>query len=173
MNSGMLANGKALRPDLVVQRKGEEMKWWMAGLLALVLSGCGTRPIDAEEEMYGASVGIVNHTGKYVYSAGVNGAGGSNMDEYGAGGAEVCCAMIPEKWRPGLKARVRVTFAVGRKLTGLEKTVEVERYDTPGSIYIHLFPDDQVRLVVSEYPGYSSGHPIPRPVKPAGWTRPE
>lgn len=150
------------------------MKWWLAGLLALVLSGCGTRPIDAEdEEMYGASVGIVNHTDKYVYSAGVNGAGGGTMSEFGAGGAGVCCARLPAKWRPGLMANVRVTFAVGRKLTRLEKTVEVERYDTPGSIYIHLFPDDQVRVVVSEYAGYSSGHPIPRPVKPVGWKRPE
>ncbi len=147
----------------------------MAGLLVLMLDGCGSPvPNDVSlEKMYGASVGIVNHTEKYVYSAVVDGAGGANMDEYAAGGPSVCCARLPKVWRPGLKATVRVNFAVGRTRSDLTKTVDVERYDTPGSIYIHVFPGDQVRVVVSAYPGYSSGHPIPRPVKPVGWKRVE
>ena len=150
------------------------MNWLRVGLLALSVGGCGSQPVEVEtEKMYGASVGIVNHTEKYVYSAVVDWAGGANMDEYAAGGPEVCCARLPKVWRLGLKATVRVTFAVGRTLSGLTKTVDVEHYDTPGSIYIHLFPDDQVRVVVSAYPGYSSGHPIPRPVKPVGWKRVE
>jgi hypothetical protein len=81
------------------------MRWLSMCLLALVLSGCGAQKVQVHEDefkMASASVGIVNHTDKYVYSASVNGAGGSNMSEYGAGGASVCCAMIPKKWYPGL-----------------------------------------------------------------------
>lgn len=151
------------------------MRWLWMSVLALVLSGCGAHSRVQEDEfkMASASVGIVNHTDKYVYSASVNGAGGGNMDEYGAGGGSVCCAMIPDKWYPGLKATINVSLAVGRKLTRVNKVVDVERYDVPGSIYIHVFPGDHIRVVVSRYPGYSAAHPIAAPVKPVGWKRTE
>ncbi|NMM25760.1 MAG: DUF3304 domain-containing protein [Glaciimonas sp.] len=48
----------------------------------------------------------------------------------------------------------------GRTSVIKEKIVEVEKYDRPGSIYMHFFPNDKVRVVVSIYPGYSSAHPI-------------
>lgn len=150
------------------------MRWLWTCVLALVLIGCATpRVEDDRPKMVSASVGIVNHTDKFVYAAGVNGAGGGTMSEYGAGHAGICCAMIPEKWYPGLTATVRVTFAVGRKLTGLSKVVEVEPYDEAASIYIHLFPNDVVRVVVSDYGGSSTKHPIPAPKKPTGWKRTE
>jgi hypothetical protein len=152
------------------------MRWLSMCLLALVLSGCGAQKVQVHEDefkMASASVGIVNHTDKYVYSASVNGAGGSNMSEYGAGGASVCCAMIPKKWYPGLTGTARITFAEGRKLTTLTKVVEIERYDEPASIYVHVFPKDEVRLIVTRYGGASTKHPIPAPVKPAGWKRVE
>lgn len=150
------------------------MRWLWMCVLALVLSGCETPSVEEDSpRMASASVGIVNHTDKFVYSASVNGAGGSTMSEFGAGHAAVCCAMIPKKWYPGLTAMVRVTFAEGRKLTTLSKAVEVERYDEPASIYIHVFPKDEVRVVVTRYGGSSTRHPIPAPVKPAGWKRVE
>lgn len=177
MTSGMHAQDKTLWHDMPGQAKkrGTEMRWLWIGFLALGLSGCASLPAAQDDgpKMASAMVGIVNHTDKYVYSASVNGAGGGNMDEYAAGGAEVCCAMIPSKWYPGLKAKVRVTLAVGRKLTGVDKVVDVERYETPGSIYIHIFPNDRILVVVSRYPGYSKAHPISAPVKPAGWKRTE
>ena len=177
MTSGMHAQDKTLWHDMPGQAKkrGTEMRWVWIGFLALGLSGCASLPAAQDDgpKMASAMVGIVNHTEKYVYSASVNGAGGGNMDEYAAGGAEVCCAMIPSKWYPGLKATVRVTFAVGRKLTGLSKVVEVEPYNEAGSIFIHLFPNDEVRVIVTRYGGSSTKHPIPAPVKPAGWKRTE
>jgi len=48
-----------------------------------------------------------------------------------------------------------------------EKIVEVEKYDEPGSIYLHFFPNDEVRVVVSNAAGYGDKHPIPRTRKPA------
>ena len=52
-----------------------------------------------------------------------------------------------------------------------EMQVEVEKYDEPGSIYIHVFDNDQIRVVVTNHPGYSRLHPIPAPVAPAGWKK--
>ncbi|CDG84881.1 hypothetical protein GJA_4273 [Janthinobacterium agaricidamnosum NBRC 102515 = DSM 9628] len=41
-----------------------------------------------------------------------------------------------------------------------EKIVEVEKYDEAGDIYMHFFPNDEVRVVVSNARGASSAHPI-------------
>lgn len=145
------------------------MKWLTVGALAFALIGCAS---SAEQpEMASAMVGIVNHTDRYIYSASVNGAGGANMTAYGAGGASVCCAVIPAVWYLGLKVRVFWDMPIGRMPAAKEKDVDVERYDEPGDIYIHLFPDDVVRVVVTQYGGASAKHPIPAPVPPANWKR--
>lgn len=47
------------------------------------------------------------------------------------------------------------------------KIVEAEKYDEPGSIYIHFFSAGQVRVVVTTWVGGAPEHPIPRPTKPA------
>lgn len=119
-----------------------------------------------------AQVGIVNHTGNFIYSASLSGdevlgGGGGGMARWGAGGAEICCTSIPRVWHPGIKVLVRWDMPVGIVNVWKEKIVEVEKYDEPGSIYLHFFPNDEVRVVVSVYPGYSKAHPIPPTRKPA------
>ncbi|ATD62708.1 hypothetical protein CNX70_23120 [Janthinobacterium svalbardensis] len=114
-----------------------------------------------------AQVGIVNHTGKYIYSASVDGAGGANMARWGAGGAEICCASIPRVWYPGMKVLVRWNMPEGHTNVIKEKMVEVEKYDRPGDIYMHFFEDDEVRVVVSNVDGDSKNHPILHSGKPA------
>ena len=147
------------------------MKWLLACLAALSLSACAHRDPgydgDAPKTAT-AQVGIVNHTGNYIYSASVDGAGGGDMSAWGAGIASVCCASIPRVWYPGMKVRVRWNMPIGRKDVIKEKIVEVERYERPGSIYLHFFPDDEVRVVVVSKlgPGHPD-YPIPLPVKPA------
>ena len=47
-----------------------------------------------------------------------------------------------------------------------EKTVEIEKYDETGSIYMHFFPNDEVRVVVSPVGPLNPKHPIPPSVKP-------
>ena len=147
------------------------MKWLTTCLLILSLTGCASAFSEPEPKTVGAMVGIVNHTDRYIYSASVNGAGGANMTAYGAGGASVCCAVIPAVWYPGMKVRVYWDMPVGRTHVVSEKEVEVERYEEPGSIYLHFFPNDEVRVVVTRYGGASTKHPIPAPVKPAGWKK--
>lgn len=147
------------------------MKWLLALLAALSLSACAGLDLNDEDDTpitAPAQVGIVNHTGNYIYSASVNGAGGGNMSAWSAGVASVCCASIPMVWRPGLKARVRWNMPIGTKDVIKEKIVEVEKYDRPGSIYLHFFPNDEVRvIVVSKLGPHHPNYPIPLPVKPS------
>lgn len=136
-------------------------------LSMVLLAGCSTSSA-VDDSSYGASVGIVNHTGKFIYSASANGGGGGHMEAWGAGGANVCCVMVPRKWYPGMKVPVRWDMPEGSKHIYKEKIVEVERYEeSGGSLYIHVFPNDEIRVVISKYAGWSPKHPIPAPVEPA------
>ena len=142
------------------------MKLLITLLLAVFISACATEPPMKESSTAAAQVGIVNHTGNYIYSATVDGSGGGNMSRWGAGGAEICCASIPRVWYPGMKVLVQWDMPEGHTHIVKEKTVEVEKYDEPGDIYMHFFPNDEVRVVISNAAGYSHTHPIAPPIKP-------
>jgi hypothetical protein len=146
------------------------MKWLLALLVAFNLSACAHRDpgYDDAPKTAPAQVGVVNHTGNYIYSASVNGAGGGGMTAWGAGMANICCASIPRVWYPGMKVRVRWNMPVKGNDVIKEKIVEVEKYDQPGDIYLHFFPNDEVRVVVvSRFTPGHPNYPIPLPVKPA------
>jgi hypothetical protein len=134
-------------------------------IYAISMAGCATQQATSPAAAT-AQVGIVNHTGKFIYSASVDGAGGGNMDRWGAGFANICCASIPEVWHPGLKVMVTWDMPEGHTHIIKEKLVEVEKYDEPGSVYLHFFPNDEVRVVVTSIVGSSSEHPIPPPKNP-------
>jgi hypothetical protein len=119
-----------------------------------------------------AQVGIVNHTGNFIYSASLSGdevpgGGGGGMSRWGAGHANICCTSIPRVWHPGIKVTVYWDMPDGHTHIPKEKIVEVEKYDEPGDVYLHFFPNDEVRVVVSNIAGYGDRHPIPRTRKPA------
>jgi hypothetical protein len=140
----------------------------------LSVSGCSSLASKKQETsensgVYGAQVGIVNHTGKFIYTTRVNDGGGGNSFPYSAGIANICCVTVPRKWRPGLKFLVGWDMPIGAKHVYKQKIVEVEKYDEPGSVYLHFFPDDQVRIVVTSWYGGAQEHPIPPPVKPASF----
>ncbi len=146
------------------------MKWLLAVLTALSLSACAglnNEQLRTESEMATAQVGVVNHTGNYIYSASVNGAGGGNTNAWRAGIANICCTSIPRVWYPGMKVRVRWDMPVDHTHNVKEKNVEVEKYDETGSVYLHFFPNDEVRVVVSPVGPRHPQHPLPPPVKPA------
>jgi hypothetical protein len=136
-------------------------------------SGCSNKPAAfkqatmQESTTSSAQVGIVNHTGKFIYSATVDGSGGGRMSAWSAGLANICCTSIPRVWHPGMKVLVRWNMPEGRTDVIKEKVVEVEKYDETGSIYMHFFPNDEVRVVVSSAAGYSKKHPILHTGKPA------
>lgn len=146
------------------------MKWLWILLAALSLSACAglsEEKTDATSATAAAQVGIVNHTGNYIYSASVDDEGGGKMSAWSAGTANICCASIPRVWHPGMKVLVRWNMPIGRKDVIKEKIVEVEKYEETGSIYLHFFPNDEVRVVVSPVGPRSPRHPIALPVNPA------
>jgi len=130
--------------------------------IALSITACKSAP-PAVSEYYGAQIGIVNHTDRYIDSASVDGGGGGNSSGYHAGVANICCVRVPVKWRPGLQLTVWWNMPVNGIPAHKEKIVDVERYDEPGSVYLHFFPDDRVKIVVTNWDGYSDKHPIPPP----------
>ena len=147
------------------------MKWIIYLGAVLLLSGCALKARQVEEAgpspTATAQVGIVNHTGKYIYSASVDGAGGGTMARWGAGGANICCTSIPRVWHPGMNVLVRWNMPEGHTDVIKEKMVEIEKYDRPGDIYMHFFENDEVRVVVSNDAGYGKDHPIQHTGKPS------
>lgn len=79
---------------------------------------------------------------------------------FGCGGVLALGYPVPLKWRPGLKVKVTWnTYAPGAtEPTRHEKTTTILPYDRVGSVYVHFFPGDQVRVAVSAY--YGVGHPL-------------
>lgn len=129
--------------------------------IAVAFSGCALRQSQAQaSDRATAQVGIVNHTGNYIDSASVEGAGGGNMARWGEGIANICCTSIPRVWYPGMKVLVRWNMPIGIQDVIKEKMVEVEKYEIPGSIYMHFFPNDEVRVVVSRVGPGNPAYPI-------------
>lgn len=128
--------------------------------IAVTLMGCASRPRAEPSDRATARVGIVNHTGNYIYLATVDGAGGGAMSAWGVGNANICCATIPRVWHPGMKVNVRWNMPIGVKDVIKEKIVEVEKYDQTGDVYMHFFPNDEVRVVVSPDGPRSPNYPI-------------
>lgn len=79
----------------------------------------------------------------------------------------VCCTSLPNKWQPDMKVVVRwkrgSANTKSNALLNIEKIVPVEKYDFPSGVYLHFFPNDEVRVVVSRFSPLDSGHPIPPP----------
>jgi len=78
------------------------------------------------------------------------------------GGLIAAGYLLPEKWTPGMKVKVRWK-PNGRDF--IEKTTNIIRYDEAGTIYVHFLKNDQVRVVSSaRYAAQSPKHPIPENV---------
>ena len=82
------------------------------------------------------------------------------MSRWGVGGADVCCTSIPRVWYPGMTVLVSWDMPVGHQHIVKEKVVEVEKYEVPGDVYMHFFPNDEVRVVVSPVGPRNPAYPI-------------
>ena len=136
------------------------------------------RPATIRAESFQAvSVTGVHHMGDKFNVAQfyVDGYDGSNVGREGGGGSDVCCVMLPKKWRPGLSVEVRWTvndwtqenraeIEAGNDSSvgglGYIANVPVEHYEVAEHLWVHFFAGGKVR-VVSSMPG-SGGptHPI-------------
>ncbi|MGL4605678.1 MAG: DUF3304 domain-containing protein [Iodobacter sp.] len=85
-------------------------------------------------------------------------AGGGSCGGLVAGGYD-----LPRKWRPGMKVLVRWNRPIKGQDNWIEKYTTIMPYDKVGTLYVHFFEHDQVRVVSSAYDGPSSpDHPILR-----------
>lgn len=121
----------------------------------------------AEDGTYEASIGIVNHTDRFVDMTWVGNEGGGHSSPFHAGVADVCCVTMPRKWFQGLKLDVKWDVPDGRRSVIKTKIVDVEKYEASGSVYLHFFPNDEVRIVVTDWYGGSAKHPIAPPPRTA------
>ena len=86
---------------------------WLLGLLVLLLpllAACGAREAATE-------VGILgyNHTGRDIPQFTINGGNGGSAWRHAEGGT-VCCALMPDQWKPGMDVQVRALSAAGEVL---------------------------------------------------------
>jgi Protein of unknown function (DUF3304) len=124
-------------------------------LLIPGLAACQEKPVKTT----GVSITGLDHLAEHlsIQNFWVDGTAGQQA---GGGGSQVCCATIPSKWQPGTKVNVRwaVTNWKRRVYTMYERVVEVEKYDTPASVYVHFLRDGSVKVLsfdgYPEKPGY-------------------
>jgi Protein of unknown function (DUF3304) len=153
----------------------------LAALLVAPLGAC------SQDKTVAVGYKAYNHTGTPIDSIIVNGEGGIlNATAYGGGG-EICCVVLPTRWRPGLKATIKwqsgghwvrdqkgqVVEKDGDKLfvegRWTETTVDVPEYDggdRTGQFRIHFFPNDTVKVTVLLFGPGDPRYPYPTPKAP-------
>ena len=92
-------------PDLSTKIQGRRMKTCLSTLalsLCLFLAACGG------DETVPVSYTGYNNTGKSIVSIIVNGEGGILHAPAHDGGGQVCCVVIPKRWRPGPESHHQV-----------------------------------------------------------------
>lgn len=106
----------------------------------------------------------------------IDGYDGSNVGREGGGGSDVCCVLLPKKWRPGLSVEVRwaiddfshekpAEVEVGNfdSVVGggtFIARVPVERYEVAEHVWIHFYAGGKVRVVSSMSGSGGTKHPI-------------
>lgn len=161
------------------------LKIGSAALTTALLAACHARPREAEstaaaasatiaapqaakrskadDEMIGLAMTGIDHLQDHVsiQEFSVNGSSGARA---GKGGSQVCCVMVPRKWRPGLKATIRwgVLNWRDRATDEYEAVVEIGQFEELGIFFVHFLPDGTVRAVVSDQGPRSPTYPGPR-----------
>ena len=111
-----------------------------------------------------ASISCVTHGTGYIHSFSIEEPiatgplGGRKVGGASCGGLIAAGYALPKTWYPGMKVKVRWK-PNGREW--VEKTTNIMRYDEAGTIYVHFFKNDQVRVVSSaRYSPESPKYPI-------------
>jgi len=145
--------------------------------LMMLTGGCANATNTASSA---ANLRGINHiAGQYVNWFSVNGYGGTLN-------GNTCCIMLPDKWRPGLKAFIkwevdpqtappfpgykdRVKFNFWKK--ALEESfqeytalVEIPKYDQACDLTVHFLPCKQIKVTTSCYGYGGENYPIKEPL---------
>ncbi|MGZ9713951.1 DUF3304 domain-containing protein [Glaciimonas sp. GNP009] len=65
--------------------------------------------------------------------------------------------MLPLQWQPGMKVKVRWK---PNARDWLEKTTTIQRYERVGTLFVHFFANDEVRVLSANNYPESTHHPI-------------
>jgi hypothetical protein len=168
-----------------MKRSGFATFVWFKRLLVFALAALalywyvGTvRERIRADSFAGVDLTGVHHLGPAFNVAGfyVDGYYGSNVGRGGGGGSNVCCVMLPKKWRPGLSVEVRwsvndwshekpAEVAAGNYDSVAEggsyiARVPVERYEVAEHVWVHFFAGGKARVVSSMAGSGGPTHPI-------------
>ncbi len=150
--------------------------WLLACLIGFVLAAC------SGDETVAVSYAAYNHTDKSIVSFVINGEGGILAASAHGGGGRMCCVVLPKNWRPGLMATIKWQEddipifnpdGTRKVIDGVpatkespwkERTVEVPKYEgAMGTFFIHIFPGDEVKVLMNIYGAGNPNHPLPHP----------
>jgi len=119
--------------------------------IAAAVTACG-------EDTVTASVGDYNHMpDRSILSFSIDSAGGSNLGPESGETGSTCCAALPKRWHPGMKARVTWTYGSSDGNAPEppihEAMVEIPEYPNKraGSVQVHFYANHQVKVVVAPY----------------------
>lgn len=151
-------------------------EWLLACLIGFMLAAC------SGDETVAVSYAAYNHTDKSIVSFVINGEGGILAASAHGGGGSMCCAILPKRWRPGLMATIKWqeddipifnSDGTRKVIDGVpatkespwkERTVEVPKYEGEmGTFFIHIFPGDEVKVLMNIYGAGNPQHPLPHP----------
>ena len=150
--------------------------WLLACLIGFVLVAC------SGDETVAVSYAAYNHTDKSIVSIVINGEGGILDASAHGGGGSMCCVILPKRWRPGLMATIKWQeddipifnpdgtrkvidgVPASKESPWKERTVEVPKYEGEmGTFFIHIFPGDEVKVLMNIYGAGNPNHPLPHP----------
>ncbi|WP_260326391.1 DUF3304 domain-containing protein [Glaciimonas immobilis] len=114
-----------------------------------------------------------NHTDGYIHSYGVQEPltmaksiiYALNCQPHEMGNGLVAAGFtLPDQWRPGMKVKVRWNRPIRGEDNWIEKITAIRWYDTPETLFVHFFANDEVRVLSAfAFPG--PHHPIPMNLK--------
>lgn len=150
--------------------------WLLACLIGFVLAAC------SGDDTVAVSYAAYNHTDESIVSIVINGEGGILNASAHGGGGRMCCVILPKRWRPGLTATIKWQEddipifnpdGTRKVIDGVpatkespwkERTLEVPKYEGElGTFFIHIFPGDEVKVLMNIYGAGNPQHPLPHP----------
>ena len=164
--------------NTTIFRKGYRLVWlrnfWITFALVGLLTACKAQTNEAgaqankDGDFFTArhsTVSAVHHLGRghHIGEFSIDGksCGNAGSPDKNSGSDTMCSIPLPEKWRPGVKMKVRwgVTNWTD-DLSGLQKgnsgkwyeaEAELERFSTNYGTEVHFFPNGVVRIVPNMY----------------------
>lgn len=144
--------------------------WIVPAVCVLMTSACADSTTSVSVRGY-------NHMSRlFIHAFDVNGTPGPKVFPK-SGGGETCCVMIPQRWRPGLKARVVWEYDQMEDSTEpLPKNqvaeVEIPEYRNIGAVHVHFYEGHRIKVIVSpcspEHPFYPLSGQDLAPWTPSG-----